>query len=87
VAPVAYLIRDTSDLQRMSMRMPIRHETSDPGNAHQHAFIAQFAQRAIGGHARHAEGLHDVVLRGHTRRRAPLAGADVVQNVALDLQV
>jgi len=73
VAAAAYLVGDAADLERVCVGVLIGNEAADSGNAHQHAFIAQLAQRPIGGHARHAEGLHDVVLGRHAHRCAPFA--------------
>ena len=85
MAPAAYLVGDAADFEGMGVRVLIGDEAADPGDAHQNAFIAQFAQRPVGGHARHAKGFDDVVFGRHTRRSAPLSGTDIVEDMPLHL--
>src|SRR6202021_2477710 len=87
MASAADFIGDAADFEGMRMHVLIGDEASHPGNAHQNSLIAQFAQRAVRGHARHAKGFDDVVFRRNTRRCAPLAGTDIVENMPLYLQI
>ena len=71
VPALANLVRDAADLQRMGARVAVGDEAADPGDANQNALVAQFAQRTVGRHARHAEGFHDLVLGRHPRIDVP----------------
>src|SRR5277367_2796615 len=87
MAALADFLVDAANLERMRAGMAVGDEAADAGDAHQNALIAQLLERAIGGHARYAEFLDDVVLGRDARGDGPFAGADVLQNVALDLEV
>src|ERR1700733_14646605 len=73
MAPAADLVGDAADFERMRVCLPVGDEAADSGDAHQNAFVAQFAQGPIGRHARHAEGFYDVVFGRYPRRGSPLA--------------
>jgi len=87
MAALANFIGDGADLEGVRARMPVGDEAAHPGNADQHSFIAQFLERAVGCHARHAEGFYDLVFGRDAGGSGPLARADVGQNMALHFQI
>jgi len=87
VTALANLVRNAANLEGVRMGVPVRHEAAYAGDAHQHAFIAEFAQRTVGGHAGYAERFYEVVLGRYPGGRRPLSGADIVQDMTLHLEV
>src|SRR6266511_1891057 len=81
------LLGDVAQLKQARARPGLLHESAHTWDARQETVGGQLVEGAVGGHARDAEMLDELVLGRHALTRRPGARSDLAQNVILDAAI
>ena len=87
MAPAADVVCQAGDLQQVGLGFFIGHKAAHAGHAADAALLLQLAQRAVDGHARHAELPHQVVFGRQAVAGGPGTVLDLARYKVFDLLV